>query len=874
MKARRLPQWTTTLALLLSLSICNAAADQATAPRQLPPARVSRITGIDVTHVAIALRLDWKSKQAYGISEISLTPTAATREIMLDGAFLTINSVALTDGTSLKYNYDGSARDGALVIALDRAYGPGEPLTLKIDYRTNWRNRSDPNNIWGSFGKGLRFFEPSTTVPTKRRQVWSMGEPESNRYWFPGIDAPNDVRTTDITVTVEKPLTAISNGILVESTDNPDGTRSFRWRMATPYPNHLTSFVVGEYVDIEQRARGVALHTLAYPDERAAAIATVVRLPEMLGYFSDLTGRRYPWARYSQVMVQDFPGGMANAMASTVTDNMIDDFRTHADFYYLWDLQESQVLAGQWFGALISPKDWQDIWLSHSFAHYLDESFNEQRNGRAEFLLYQLLTDQATYLGDWRSGIRHPVVTPHYDSVDSFVADNYSIFRGALVLHMLRKHLGEKTWNRVIKRYVAANSGKQVSTADFQRAVEAEAREPMDWFFDQWLYKMGHPVFNVSKRYDAAARLLTLNVVQTQKVDPDDPYPQTAYFKGKLAVEIDGRTETILIEPRAEQSFSFKSARAPKLVHFDFESTWIKEITFDKSLDELLYQFERDRDVTGRNAAMQALVLLAKNDRTLSADKERIYAAFRRVISSEVYWRLRGTALAQLRGLLAPGPAAAELDKSTLEMLRRIARRDTPWLRAGALRFLGMTRDPAHASLYLAALGDSSDRVINAAATALGQSGSRNAFDALVKLIPKPSWKSQSLISALNGFKELGDQRSVPIAMEALADTKLPRWWLATPVWDHRLAAADTLVALGRASDAFPMIFNRFKAAIHEDDDNDIFGNLQLLATLGDPRGREAIAMLKQRYKDDTNAMTAVAQYETQLEAAIKPRPR
>ncbi len=862
------------IASLLPCVAVSAAVDELPAQnKRLQPAQAGRVSDIDVKHVSIDLRFDRKLKQAHGTSEITLSPVTAVHSIALDGAFLTINRISLRAGASLTYAYDGSPRDGALVITLDRTYQPGEVLTVSIDYHTNWQNRSDPNNIWGSFGKGLRFFEPTTTVPTKRLQIWSMGEPESNRYWFPSYDAPNDLRTTDFTATVEKPLVVISNGELLATKEHSNGTRGFHWRMNTPYPNYLTSVVVGNYQEVRQRAGSVALHTYAYPDEYAAAVATVVRLPAMLKYYSSLTGKAYPWSRYSQVMVQDFPGGMAHTMAATITDNMIDDFRTHADFYYLWDLQESQMVAGQWFGSLISPKYWQDIWLSHAFAHYLDEMFNEQHNGRDEFLLYQLLADQATYLGDWQSNVRHPVVTPHYESADSFTSDNYSLARGALVLHMLRKHLGEEKWRRVIKRYVAANAGKQVVTADFQAAVDAEAGESMAWFFDQWVFKMGHPIFKVSKHYDPVERALRLDVSQTQKIDPNDPYPQTAFFKGRLDVAIDGRIRTLQIEPQAEQSFTFVSAKSPQLVNFDVESTWIKELTFDQSLNELLYQFQHDSDVTGRNAAMQKLVLHAKDTQTLPADRSRIYAAFRSVVSSKVYWRLRANALAQLRGLLAPGPKAAMLDLQTRTLLQRIARQDVPWLRTGAVRFLGMTRDPAYVDLYLAALSDQSDRVVNAAAIALGQSMSPKAYAALVKLIQKPSWKSQSLISALNGFRELGDPRAARIALDALADTQLPRWWLATPVWDHRLSAVDTLVALERAGDAFPMLFNRFNAALRESDDNDIFGNMQLLANLGDPRGREAISMLKLRFKDDANAMTAVMQYEAQLESTIKPAP-
>ena len=117
-----------------------------------------------------------------------------------------------------------------------------------------------------------------------------------------------------------------------------------------------------------------------------------------------------------------------------------------------------------------------------------------------------------------------------------------------------------------------------------------------------------------------------------------------------------------------------------------------------------------------------------------------------------------------------------------------------------------MTRDAKFADLYLSYLNDESDRVINAAANALGKSKSPKAFDALAKLVRKPSWKNQSLISALNGLAALGDPRGFDIAFKALSDLNSPHWTLATPVWDYRITAAQTIATLGKSDAAYPLV--------------------------------------------------------------------
>lgn len=861
------------LFLLLLLLPTAISARQTPGATKLPPAKQTRSRAFDLKHIAIDLRFDWTKKQAYGTTAVTLTPVNPTDRITLDAGFLTINSVTTQNNAPLKFEYDGSDKNDNLIITLGRVYAAGEELTVKIDYHTNWLNQPDPNSLGGTNGKGIRFSEPTSNDPTKMREAWSMGDPESNRYWFPGFDSPDDFRTTEFTATVDKKLTVISNGKLVETKDNADGTHTFHWKMDTPYANHLTSFVIGEFVDVKQYYEGVELHNFGYPREKESVAASVERLPDMVGFFSEKLGVKYPHQSYSQVFVQDIGSFTSGMNVSTVTENMVDDYPTHADYFYLWDLTEAEALAQQWFGNHLTSRDWSEVWLSKGFAHYFNCLYDEYKIGREERLLWVHRFDQSTYLADWNSGNRHPIVTKNYDDALSFTSDNYATIRGALVLNMLRKHLGEENWWKAVGHYVKSNAGKAVTTEDFRKAVEETTGASMGWFFDQWLYKMGHPIFEVTKHYDEAKKELTLNVKQVQKVDPNNAYPQAELFQGKVEIEIDGRIEQVRLEPKGENNFTFASSEQPKLVNFDFESTWIKEVRFEKSFDELLYQFQNDRDVLGKTWAMGELVKIAKDEKTSAENKAKIQAGLRNTVLSDSYWRVRLAAMSQLQGLLAPpaGTAPALLDEATIAMLLTVIKNDKSWLRAGAIGFLGVTRDPKYAGLYLKALDDESFRVINSAAIALGRSKSPKAFDALAKLKDKPSMKSQTLISALAGLKELGDPRGFDIAFRALSNLNLLRWRLPNPpVWDYRVFAADTIASLGKSDKAYPLIFERFKQSMAENDLNGIFYNVVLINSLADPRGQEAFDLLKAKFKDDANAMTAVNQYETQFKEATK----
>lgn len=848
--------------LLLGLSIgVRASYGQTIHTASFPDAK------IDIQHIRLEQSVDWANKSLSGRADITLKLLESGRNISLDAGLLQIKAINnLTTKRSLSSVYHGGDENNALHINLDNRYAAGDTMTLAIWYSTHWENQSDPDNLWGSYGKGIRFFQPTTTEPRKRRQLWTMGVPDGNRYWFPGNTTPDDLHTFELLMTVDTPLIVISNGRLLKTIENENGSRTFHWTSDAPMANHQAGMVVGEYRDHVQRSGNTLLHSYGYPDERSAVEATTVRLPDMFRFFSEKTGVPYPYPSYAQVTIQDFPwGGGDHASFSAVSENMIDDYGTHADFFYLWDGVEASDLAAQWVCNAVSPRDWQHAWLCKGLATYLDCLYSEYKNGCDEMLLWNRAFQLNTYLNDWNSQVRRPIIPENAEQSASLIHDNYTSLRAALVFHMLREHLGDATWWKVIHRYLSENRFKTVETRDFIRAVEAESGEPMQWFFDQWAYQTGHPVFEVSDQYDVSKKTLTVRVLQTQT--PFDSLSTTVkYFRGKVKIALDNRLETVWIDAKPENVYHFSCKTQPRMVWFDHQSAWIAEVNTQKTLKGWLDIFQESPDVMARRMAMLKLQALANDSlATTAQQRDSILAAFRRVISSNAYWRVRYNAMQTLQRMLVPNPATAtQLDEQTLQMLRNCAAKEGSWMRAAALSMLGATRQPTLAGLYKSYLRDSSDRVVNAAAIALGKSGNAEAFEVLKALLVRPSWKNQSLISALNGLKELKDPRGADMALQALLDVNGIHWTLATPIWDFRLTAAETLASLGGGDRAFSIIFERLKAAYQEKDLNDIFSNLLLIKTLNATNTQQAFDWLKTQYKDNPKALEYLEKMENQ----------
>ncbi|HEV7859374.1 MAG TPA: M1 family aminopeptidase [Pyrinomonadaceae bacterium] len=855
----RLPSRVLSLALAL-LVLCGSSASFARPMPQtpqgarppFPAARYVPSRDYDTRDISLNLRFDWDKEQAIGTETFSFSPLVKDlRKLVLDAAYMTFSSIKLANGTPLQYQFDD--KNEKLSITLDRAYQPSETVTLMIAYHTD---QPPPERRSINGGGGLTWIKPTPEEPKRPRQIWSQGESEYNHYWFACFDHPNDFFTSEIYATADKPLTVISNGKLLETKENTDGTRTFHWKIAAPHASYLSSIIVGEYTPVMGEYAGIPVMSNVYPSEFEEGKVTTARLPDMVKFFSEKTGVKYPYEKYAQTMTRDFNGGMENISATTQYDVMIHDARTEID--QTSDSLESHELAHQWFGDYVTCRDWSDIWLNESFATYFQAMWDEHSLGHDDFLYLDVKANQDQYYGAWAQGLRRPIVTKNYANPDA-VFDTYAYPRGGAVLHMLRTYLGEENWWRSINHYLNKYAHQPVQTEQFRIAIEETTGQSMDWFFDEWVYKMGHPVFRVTQNYDAAAKALKLTVRQEQKPDPDSQYPQVGFFQTPVDIEIgtaaNTRVERVQLEPKEEQTFTFPVDSQPMLVNFDYNGTLIKELKFEKPADQLAYQLSHDQDVLGRVWALGQLNAKLKDSATTAADKTQIVSQLASALTNDKFWGVRLDAALALNNM--PGDAAARtaLLAATKDQKSRV--------RARALRSLASTKDAALASTYQSFLNDQSYAVIAEAARGLGMTKSPTAYDALVKLIDTPSWHDNIRASALAGLGAAGDKRAMELGFRYVTPGN------PAPV---RAAALTLIGATGKGDPrAFPLVTEMLRQGADKGNFGQVAAASEALVSLGDQRGLAVFEELGKKFNNVPQAQAFIQQFMQRLRQSGQP---
>ena len=582
-------------ALILSVVAAWAAPGMAQAPAGTPARRpfakpgsapmAERVRTFDVRHLKADLTLDTKKGEIRGTVTQTIAPLHPGLEsVTLDcGADLKVSKVAVGSNVC-KYAQQGNE----LVITLDKGYGPDEMIPLAVTYA-------------GTPDVGIRFVKPDADHPQRQPCVWTQGEPEDARFWLPCYDYPNERFTAEMIVTVDNPLTVVSNGVLISTHQNGDGTSTFDWKMDDQLPAYLLSVTAADFAVYHDKlgTLPVDYYVLKEVDE-ATARRAMGKTPRMIEFFNRKIGTPYAFAKYAQVCLPEFGGGMEHSSATTMTDSILVDAVAHAERDA--DSLVAHELAHQWFGDLLTCRDWSNLWLNEGFASYFDPLFTEYDLGPDAFAL-AMASDRQTYLGSDRQ-YRRPIVEARYnDPWQMFDGVTYS--KGACVLHALRGLVGDDAWWRGVQLYVARNKDKVVATDDFKKAMEEASGRDLGWFFDQWVFHGGHPELTARWRYEDADKTLRLKVEQTQAVDEVTPL-----FRLPTTVEIGGesgvRSVPIVIDAKT-QEFIIPAASRPKMVQID-PMGWIpKVLTFEKPTDEWIYQLDHASNVLGRVEAARTL---------------------------------------------------------------------------------------------------------------------------------------------------------------------------------------------------------------------------------------------------------------------------
>src|SRR6266403_4974107 len=548
------------------------------APQLFADEPYARSRDYDLQHSKIALRFDLDQKKVLGEVTHSLSVLRdGTGKIVFDSAGLTIQKVTV-NRTAAKFETTGEK----LIISLAAETKSGDKLEIVIRYE-------------GKPRKGMYFILPDKVYPDRPSQIWTQGESEDTHYYLPTYDYPNDRLTTETILTVPASWITVSNGKLISVTDAGKGLKTWYWKESVPSSTYLITAVAGEFDEVKETWRGIPV-TYYAPKGRGDRLSiSYGRTPAMMELFSKKLGVDYPWEKYAQVMVDDFvAGGMENTSATTNTSSSLRSPQLALEYFTGEDGLISHELGHQWFGDLVTCKDWGNIWLNEGFATFLEYVWSESRYGKdqADYERWQATREWFGMNTLWNK----PIV--RHDFEDSGEFDENAYGKGGWVLYMLRHQLGDDAFYRAMKHYLEANRGKNVVTSDLVKAIEETTHTNVDQFFGQWIYGAGAPKFDLSYTYDSEKHQVALTVKQTQTIEG-----RVGIFRVPLEVQITtaaGSKLFPIMVSKATQIFTLPADAAPLLVLFDKGGQVLKSAEFHKEKKEWLYQLKNAAELSDR----------------------------------------------------------------------------------------------------------------------------------------------------------------------------------------------------------------------------------------------------------------------------------
>jgi len=765
-RSRNAPVFVSLLLAMAALATLPVLAEREPfAPEGTPP-RYMPARQYDLQHLKLDLAFDWDAKSVAGTATNTLTPLLPGLDsLTFHAAGLDVHQVRI-NGAERPFALDPQAQ--TLTVKLDRPYGPADRIEAVIDYAAHPK-------------AGLYFMGPDKAYPAKPRQIYSQGESDLNRFWFPAWDSPNDRTTTEVVATVKPPLEVVSNGKLVEVTDRPDGRKTWHWKMDVPHSTYLLSVAIGEFTKVSEQWNGIPVdyYVPKGPKAEEEARRSFDMTPAVLDYYSKVTGRPYPYAKYSQTVVIDYMwGGMENISATTQTSRTLHDARAALDI-----TSEGLVAheaAHQWFGDLVTCQDWSNAWLNEGFADYFTALYAGHAHGQDE-LDAQLDELRRGYLREDTTRYRRPIVTPRY--VDNFAMfDGHTYAKGALVLHMVRFLLGDDGWWKGIHTYLDRFAGHTVVTRDLQEALEDSTGASLGTLFDQYVYGAGHPELKARWDWQPETHQVHVEIRQTQELTAE-----TGLFSFPMEIALVGEKETVVrrlpVAARALQDLYLPSDERPRTVVLDPKGWILKTVDFNKPVTEWAIQLATAKELPARLEAIRALGDLGGADAV---------AALGSALRDEPFYVTRQEAAKALGALGSPGSSAGD---AALEALRSgLADKDSR-VRTDVLEAL--QHFPAHTELIpllrRALENEQSYFARAAAATALGAFESRREDVApiLVAALEQSSFRELVRAAALKALGKLDPDRAFAPAQRLAA--------YGAPI-DSRRQALTTLAEIGSKS--------------------------------------------------------------------------
>ncbi|PUZ20906.1 aminopeptidase N [Chitinophaga costaii] len=661
----------------------------------------------DLIDTRLDVRFDLAKSYVYGKEWITLKPHYyPTDTLQLDAKGMNIKTIGMMQHGKIKpltFRYNDSL---TLVIKLDRTYRNDEKYTLFIDY-TAMPDKLHDKPGFKLDGKGLYFVNPRGEDTSKPTQIWTQGEAESSSCWFPTIDKPNQKTTEEISITVPSKYVTLSNGLLITQKNNTDGTRTDTWRQLLPHAPYLFMLAVGDFKIFKDKWRNKAVDYYLEPAYAPYAKQLFGQTPEMMEFFSQALGVDFPWDKYAQVVVRDFPlGAMENTSATL-----------HGDYVQKtpWDLIDDPNGAGgttiahelfhQWFGDLVTCESWSNETLNESFAVFGEKYWNEKKYGKDDGDAKRYDEMQA-YLRNATAASQPLVPFVFTDNEGINGANIYD--KGGIVLNMLRNYLGDEAFFKGLGLYLKTHAYKNAEVQDLRLAMEEVSGRDLNWFFNQWYYGAGHPVLDVTSQWNEALHQETV-IINQQQAGPAFQWPLAVdfYVKDKVVraqVWMKQHQDTLVIP----------LATKPDLVNVDADKVLLCKLTDHKTLEELYFQYQHAPFYLDRLEAIQA----ATGQQGQPAGIAILTAALK-----DKYYGLR------IRAINAIKTDTLDRAATILPLLAGMASNDTNYLvRAAAITVLGKTGRKDYTALYQSSIASPSYTVKGAALLALNSVDPAAAF--------------------------------------------------------------------------------------------------------------------------------------------------
>jgi aminopeptidase N len=712
--------------------VVSAASDQykETAPRNW-----------DILHSRVSLSFDYTKKTAAGQEWMQVKPYFYGQDtLILDAKSMYIDTVAIQRNSALqvqRFIYENDK----LVIPLNRKYSSSDTLSLYIRYVAMPYNAPVNSGTAVADDRGLYFINTDYKIPGKPAQIWTQGETEANSHWLPTIDKPNERFTAQIELTVPDSFTTLSNGYLKQQIPLAKGFRKDIWVMDQPIQTYAYMLTVGRFVKVEDESwNGKPVDYYVEPEYEQYAKRMFQHTPEMIDFFSRITGVPYPWNKYSQIVVRDYvSGAMENTTASLYGEFMNQNFREMADKDY--EDIVSHELFHQWFGDYVTAESWSNITLSESFANYGEQLWRRYKYGyaNAEELAYE---DLQQYLTASRNS--DPELVRYYYKTPDDVFDRISYQKGGAILKYLHGLIGDEAFYKAMNIYLTKNALSSAEAAQWRMAVEEATGKDWNWFFNQWYMRGGHPQLSIDYDYDETNKKVFVSIAQKQKDVYTLPLKALVVYNNKIDT-----IDWMLNKAKLTLSYPYINGEAPVIVPDAFN--WLPgTIQENKQLAQWVKQYRLVNNVISK---LNALDFISEKPTATMADSIISLA-----LADTSVW-MRTTALEVLQNITKESDINKWRNK-----VQFIAMNDASTKpKAAAFILLGKWKTKSVRNEMIEALSSNSYQVAGSALYALNAIDKDTAYQFASSIIRKDDTKAALQNTALDVIAAKGTAADIEI---------------------------------------------------------------------------------------------------------------